>query len=307
MSVEKFIISKESHPYTITSNKVIDGLKDHLELLGLYLYLSHLPPTWKFYKSKLSEKSKIGIKKLNKMIEMLSNCNLITVKQHRDKNGKFSHFDMCIKNGDYFKNIDLESYPQDNEEILPECQNSRTAETVRTVLTTYKLNIDKLNNNKNNIYCNNEPTDLLKTSIKTDSVLVKPIVKIPKTRNTTFPDNMQINEGHRKKSESFGIDADSEFDHFKEHHIARGNKFANWDMAFHTWIRNAQKYSSNKKITIQKHNELRSTVQFYENNPQDVANIVDKNREVALKSISEIMKKLNPAKYRAQNLESSCN
>jgi hypothetical protein len=141
MSVEKFVIRKEGSSFTIASNKVIDGLKSNLEILGLYLYFLSLPADWTFYKSKVSEECKVGIKKLNRMIKFLSECNLIEVVQHRGESGKFAHFDMCIKNGESFINIGFEENGR---------RKAKTVHTVSvpTVLTNYKRNIDKINIDK---------------------------------------------------------------------------------------------------------------------------------------------------------------
>jgi hypothetical protein len=68
-----------------------------------------------------------------------------------------------------------------------------------------------------------------------------------KTVKKTFPQEFTINESHREKANGLSLDIDSEFEHFKEHHIAKGNKFSDWGMAFHTWLRNAEKFSQPKK------------------------------------------------------------
>ncbi len=68
-----------------------------------------------------------------------------------------------------------------------------------------------------------------------------------KSVKKTFPHEFTINESHREKANNLSLDIDSEFEHFKEHHIAKGNQFADWGMAFHTWLRNAAKFSQQKK------------------------------------------------------------
>lgn len=68
-----------------------------------------------------------------------------------------------------------------------------------------------------------------------------------KTVRKTFPQDFLINESHREKANFLNLDIDSEFEHFKEHHMAKGNQFADWGMAFHTWLRNAAKFSQSKK------------------------------------------------------------
>jgi hypothetical protein len=142
MSVEKFKISKENPSFTIASNKVIDGLKFDLELLGLYIFLLSLPPDWVFYKTYLITTCRIGAKKLNRLLNTLVQCNLISTVQNRDEKGRFVHTDLCIKNGDSFKNIEL-------EDVHRKAKTGGT-ETGRTDMTNYKRNIDKININKQN-------------------------------------------------------------------------------------------------------------------------------------------------------------
>lgn len=142
MSVEKFKISKENSTYTIASNKVIDGLKFDLELLGLYIYLLSLPPEWVFYKSYLTQTCRVGAKKLNRLLNSLVQFNLISTVQNRDEKGRFVHTDLCIKNGESFKIIEL-------EEVHRKAKTGRT-ETGRTETDNYKVNSKKENINKIN-------------------------------------------------------------------------------------------------------------------------------------------------------------
>lgn len=132
MSVQKFIVSKESSNYTIIPNKVIQGLKSQLELLGLYTYLLSLPPEWTFYKTNLKETTGFGIKKLERFLNSLVQMNLIKVAQMRNENGQFAHFDLCILNGDSFKINNL-------EDCAPKVKNRRTVNG-GTVLGSYKRN-----------------------------------------------------------------------------------------------------------------------------------------------------------------------
>ena len=40
------------------------------------------------------------------------------------------------------------------------------------------------------------------------------------------------------------VDADAEFLQFQDFHIAKGSKFKDWDAAFRTWVRNAEKFNT---------------------------------------------------------------
>lgn len=136
MSVQKFVLSKESSNFTIVPNKVIQGIKE-LELLGFYVYLLSLPPEWIFYKTQLKDHCRIGIKKLERFLSRLAQMNLIEIAQMRDEKGHFAHFDLRILNGDSFKIIDL-------DDCAP-CVNIRTTVNGRTDMGSYKRNIDKVN------------------------------------------------------------------------------------------------------------------------------------------------------------------
>lgn len=68
-----------------------------------------------------------------------------------------------------------------------------------------------------------------------------------KTVKKTFPSDFMINESHKEKANGLSLDIDSEYEHFKEHHIAKGNQFADWEMAFNLWLSNASTFSQLKK------------------------------------------------------------
>lgn len=77
--------------------------------------------------------------------------------------------------------------------------------------------------------------------------------KPPKKNKCSFPDDLKITDSHKAKANQLGLDVASEFEHFQEHHIAKGNQFCNWDMAFHTWLRNSAKFSQlNKSIKTER-------------------------------------------------------
>jgi hypothetical protein len=46
-------------------------------------------------------------------------------------------------------------------------------------------------------------------------------------------------------AESPGINLFDETEHFKDHHIANGNKFIDWERAWKNWIRNSKKFNRN--------------------------------------------------------------
>lgn len=106
MSVEKYRIQKESSHFTTFQNKVLQGLKNYLEALGLYCYLASLPPSWEFNKEHLMKETNQGRDKLNKNLSILEKCNLIAIMQGRKENGQFGYWDMLVKDGTEFIPID---------------------------------------------------------------------------------------------------------------------------------------------------------------------------------------------------------
>lgn len=150
MSVQKFIVNRESSNFTIISNKVIQGLKNNLELLGFYAYLLSLPPNWVFYKNQLKETCNIGVHKLERLLKELVQMNLIALVQNRSEKGQFAHFELTVLNGDSFKINSLE------ESVQP-CYQNRTTENRATDISTYKRNTLQIENKeKINISCASE-------------------------------------------------------------------------------------------------------------------------------------------------------
>ncbi len=106
MSVQKYVIGQKKGGYTAVPNHVIKGLKDYA-LIGLYLYLIHLPEGWEFHKSQLQKQGAIGRDKLDKLLDRLEAHGLIKTAQKRGMNGRFSHFVMDVFDGSEFIIIDL--------------------------------------------------------------------------------------------------------------------------------------------------------------------------------------------------------
>lgn len=71
-----------------------------------------------------------------------------------------------------------------------------------------------------------------------------------KKREHTLPEDMKINDRHRELASELNLNVESEFNHFKEHHLAKGSVYTRWDMAFCTWLRNASKFSSKKSTRL---------------------------------------------------------
>lgn len=157
-NMSKHILRKHVYGFTVVSNNVIKELKSNLSALGLYSYLLSLPDNWEFYKTVLSKECGIGIKKLEKLLKVLSDFGLVKCGQKRDEKGRFTEFYMDIYDTETLKINSLESYPQ--ESTSPEGQICRTAETVRRFGEAIKEELQKkelllLKNKQKSFY---EPT-----------------------------------------------------------------------------------------------------------------------------------------------------
>lgn len=137
MSVEKFVISKESSSFTVIPNKVLQGLNYCLEALGLYVYLASLPPCWTFQKSHLQQACNIGEKKLDKLLLLLQSHALIDALQVRDAQGRFAHTDLKIYDGTHFnpiQNKDLENARAPYRKNRAAVTAGRQSGTINTIL-----------------------------------------------------------------------------------------------------------------------------------------------------------------------------
>lgn len=153
MSVMKYRIQK-GQSYTVVSNKIINLLKDKCEVLGVYVYLSSLPPEWQFHKSELQKTLKIGINKLDNILSILSKLNLIKIIPHRDSKGRFVFFDMHVMDGE---SIPLESSTMKTMEVDKSSTMKTIAmETMPMENSTYKENINIYKENIERAPLNNE-------------------------------------------------------------------------------------------------------------------------------------------------------
>jgi hypothetical protein len=89
--------------------------------------------------------------------------------------------------------------------------------------------------------------DFLRPDPDTDTELDKDIYKKPKpsglVKKEKFkcPDNFCVTEKHLELAKKNDWPSpDDEIEAFRDYHIAHGNKFADWDRAFYTWMRNSR-------------------------------------------------------------------
>lgn len=71
-------------------------------------------------------------------------------------------------------------------------------------------------------------------------------------KSTQRPSGFSPSEDHFKIASELGVNLQSEFDAFCDHHDAKGSAFKSWDAALRLWIRNSAKYSGRSKSRLVK-------------------------------------------------------
>ena len=56
------------------------------------------------------------------------------------------------------------------------------------------------------------------------------------TRQVQMPTGLTWTNAHSVRALGRGVDVEVEFEKFKNHHLAKGSRFADWDRAFHSWL-----------------------------------------------------------------------
>lgn len=67
---------------------------------------------------------------------------------------------------------------------------------------------------------------------------------VPRLR--PWPEDLKLTDKHRAFAEQGGLDAGMEWGAFKDHHLAKGSRFADWDRAWQTWCRNAFRFAAER-------------------------------------------------------------
>jgi uncharacterized protein YdaU (DUF1376 family) len=66
---------------------------------------------------------------------------------------------------------------------------------------------------------------------------------------TTLPADWEPIASHREKALVSRLDLDDEVEGFRNHHLAKGSRFVDWNAAFHTWLRKAVEFGRAGKAT----------------------------------------------------------
>jgi hypothetical protein len=108
MSIEKldFNYIKQAHkPFTTFLNDVLQNIKDPL-VLGVYVYLSSLPPLWSVNKAHLMDHFKVGRDKIGHVLKFLNDAQLLSYDRERDDRGMLGKVSIIILDGvEFSKNL----------------------------------------------------------------------------------------------------------------------------------------------------------------------------------------------------------
>ena len=95
-------------------------------------------------------------------------------------------------------------------------------------------------------------------------------------KKTHFPENFIVSDQIIKLAKENGwVDPRKEVDAFKDYHLAHGSLMANWEAAFRTWLRNAQKWSRLANKQANPPIPPKPPVKPAEARPQEVAKVRD--------------------------------
>lgn len=65
-------------------------------------------------------------------------------------------------------------------------------------------------------------------------------------RRSRIPENYSPKESHAAKAKEKGLSLSDELEGFKDFHTGKGSVMADWDAAFHTWLRNSTRFGGKK-------------------------------------------------------------
>lgn len=70
----------------------------------------------------------------------------------------------------------------------------------------------------------------------------------PAKRATQLPSDWQPNDRHREMAVQDGLDLNREAQQFKDHALANGKTYKDWDAAFRTWLTNSAKWGNRGSV-----------------------------------------------------------
>ena len=96
-------------------------------------------------------------------------------------------------------------------------------------------------------------------SVPTKETITKEKPYIGKTQ--PFPSDFHFTESHRSLAEEFGLNVQAEFEAFRDYHLSKASKFADWSRAFNSWLRKASEFRQGGTIASRdNHGKQRATL-----------------------------------------------
>lgn len=238
MSVEKYRLVKESNNYTIISNTILQKLNNY-EALGLYCYLCSLPDNWIFYKDQLMKHGNMGRDKLAKLLKVLKEHNLIEYGQIKNEKGQYEEWQLHVKNGSEFKQINQTTDSQEPVTEKPLTANQLLENS------TYKRNIEKENKDKKERESAREKTRATLSPLPVN-----------------FCPNQELISKANDVSAKTGLSVDDLIAKFKNLAKSKDWTSADWQATFYNFLLNEKPALSIVQKPIAT-NEVKSTVKFW--------------------------------------------
>ncbi len=82
------------------------------------------------------------------------------------------------------------------------------------------------------------------TETEREGVSTQPTTIALVIRSSVLPDGFQFNERAEEMAKGYGLNVHKEFAAFRDHHVAKGSLFRDWQAAFRTWLRNSVKFAA---------------------------------------------------------------
>ncbi len=192
MSVEKLDILEiiqEHKPFVANLSFVVQRVRD-TEALGVWVYLSSLPPNWRVNKLHIMQHFRIGDNKYNRIFSYLERSKLIIRKKIRSENGRFVKIIIQVLSGSRF-------VPEEQCKFNGQEDSTKSCATTCSDVDQEKYSTNE-NFNKNNPQLENhgdgyhlmENAPLINTIIKNTTVNTKTICA-PDEAQVLEPDRFQ--------------------------------------------------------------------------------------------------------------------
>lgn len=237
VKIDPMFLRHANKPFTTIFNAVLQHITDGFTL-GLYCYLSSLPPDWNVNSVHLQKHFGVGSRKLKQSMAWLSKNNLIRYIQEKDEKGLWIKSYIEVQDGlQFIKNIDNNQKDESGGSKTAPPVSSAGSKTARPVFRTpRKCTHTNKTNNKNK-------TNLERAKNK------RPLSEI-----------FEADKSNRELCERLRLNMDEELKSFENRHQGEKNQYE-----FERWMKSSFDYKNRKKLTtiFINNNESRQTAKFW--------------------------------------------